>query len=213
MRVRCALVLLLGALTGCGGLVRPSELRPPPHPLLEGFGFGEGAPAPAATSERDTQPALAKARRRLIQRNLKRVLGERRLEGEPAADLALVRAAYEGLGLDSAPERASTTGGLRRRARARTSAPRTGDLAFFHEAPGVPRVGVVYARRADGVVEVVCVTRGAVRLTRVDPARPHLRRDGKEVVNTFLRARRPGDKPGSAYLAGALLGDFRTLLD
>jgi len=105
------------------------------------------------------------------------------------------------------------TSALRRASRPRRGPPRPGDLLFLHASPNGPSVCVARRRLKAGVTEAACVTRGAVRRVRFDPAHPHTRRRGRRIVNSFLRPIRPGDSGREAYLAGALLASVRTLLD
>jgi hypothetical protein len=197
MAGRILALALMTPLFGCSGLVRPDDLRPAPHPLLEAFGrpgaghlrpLGVETPATAPPARRD-----ARALRRALDR----------LEGRQDVDQAgLDRAVGAALGLGGAPA-------LRSGASVAPSDVRAGDALIFVEAPGVPRRAWVRARKARGVIEAVAITRGAVRRIVVDPAHPHARRRGDRVVNTFLRARRPDDPAGARYLAGQLLVQIR----
>jgi len=218
MNRRNGLALLLAfASGGCSTVVRPSELRPALHPLLERSSHGPPLPLRAtsygALTPTDRDGELAGQRRALVARALRRLDGARTLEGRPVADLALVRAAFGPLRLDAAPERAATVSVLRRRARRREGPPRPADLVFLYGDGGPLRVGVVRRHRPNGVLEVALVTRGAVRTIRLDPRRPHLRRHHGEIINTFVRAKRRGDPAHTAYLAGERLESVRALLD
>ncbi len=194
MFVRLLTLALVTPLVGCSSLVRPDDLRPAPHPLLEAFGrasAGHLRPL-GGTATDDTPPP--RADRRALRRALDGLEGRRDLD--PA-------------GLDRAVGRAA---GVDARADGRRIAPseaRAGDMLVFAEAPGVPRRAWVRARKARGVIEALAVTRGAVRRIVVDPAHPDARRRGGHIVNTFLRARRPDDDPGARYLAGQLLIEVR----
>jgi hypothetical protein len=211
--LRTACGLLLPILVGCGTIVRPSDLRPPLHPLLESPARPAGLDSLGtldAVDEGavggDADPDLADGRRALVLRALGR------LDGADLDDLALVRAAFADARLDGAPEGMSLAA-LRERSRPRQGAPRPADLVFFDGAGFGPRVGVVTQVLRGGVVEAAFVTRGAVRRIRLDPRRPDVRRTDGRIVNTFVRPKRRDDPPGTAYLAGQLVESVRTLLD
>ncbi len=198
-------LLLAGLVAGCGGLVQPSSLRPPGHPLLEGIAARPGLAPVRPRPLRATPTDDPLATRAAIVRALDRTLGRRDLD-----DLGLAAEAFTPLGY--AGRRASRSlGALRRASRPRRGAARPGDLLLLHSAPRAPDLCVVRARLAGGVLEAACVTRGRVRRARFDPAHPNDRRRAGRVVNTFLRPVAPGDMEG-ARLAGALLFEIRTLL-
>jgi hypothetical protein len=153
-------------------------------------------------------PADLPADRQAVVRALEAVAGQRLLDGRPATDLALVRAAYAPLGgglaqadrVDAVPEQSARL----------LEAPQPGDLLLFKPSAEVPAVCVVRRQLAQGVLEAGCVTRKAVRWVRVAPARPGVRRSGATILNTFLRPRRAEDPAGTGYLAGQLLRETRT---
>lgn len=232
------LLCFVGALltSGCGRWLVTSDLRPPPNPLLDGPApctapgpytvmaprtAPEPAPQRAATrtpratkaaadpaADPATLPSDLSNERRAVVRALEAIAGQRTLDGRPATDLALVRAAFAPLGgplatvsrLDDLPEHS---------ARLLQSA-QPGDLLFFAPDAEAPSVCVVRRRLPEGVLEAGCVARKAVRWVRVAPARPGVRRDGDIVLNTFLRPRRAEDPAGTAYLAGQRLQGART---
>jgi len=219
----CAFALLAGASsTGCAGISRPSDLRPASHPLLEGVAartrllpLSRRAPTRARSATRSATPAVApspaaRSTRATIIGRLATLEDKRRIANRPATDMGLLRAAFDGV--DGARSPGSTMARTRRTSRA-VARPRPGDLAFFDGAGGAAEVAVVRAIRRDGTVEAVAVTRGAVRAIVLQPDDPHTRRRAGRIVNTFLRARRPGDDASAVYLAGQLFIDFRTLLD
>ncbi len=211
MRAQLIGIALACLATACTGWVRPSELRPAAHPLLEGLGTGTVAPLDRVS--RAPAPARGhRAQRAHLGRRLKALKGRRTLGGLPARDLSLVRSAFGPLDLSAAPEAASGPAGLIRRSRVRRGKARVGDLLFFHAAPQVPRVCIVERRRRS-VLQAVCVTRGAVRRVFVDPLHPDARRRGGRVVNSFLRPIRKGDEARAAYTAGRLLREIRTVMD
>ncbi len=189
-------LLLLSALalaTGCVGLVRPDDLRPPPHPLLEGWmrpthgGVQRGRPGLA------NGRAIDAAARQRVRRALDAVTGrtdldEAGLASEVSAALRLT-------------DRDALTSPARAIAPARAA---PGDRVRFARAPHVPTAGWVRRRLPGGTLEVVTITRGAARRILVDPRHPDERRRGGRVVNTFLRPRSPDDAAGARYLAGQL---------
>lgn len=190
---------------GCTGLVRPSSLRPPGHPMLEGIsptGLGLAAVRPRTR----LRPAEVGPSRRAVRVGLDRALGRRDLD-----DLGLVAAAF--VDVRGVTASTNTLDRLRRASRPRRGPARPGDLLVLHAAPDTPAVCVARRRLKTGVLEAACVTRGAVRKVRFDVAHPNQRRRGRGVVNSFLRPIRPGDSGREAYLAGALLAEVRTLLD
>lgn len=232
---RTGLLLIASALLlgGCAGIVRPSDLRPASHPLLEGVAprsrllplaahtrDAEDPPAkraeagqrppdadePAAPSAE--HPDAQRARAAILAR-LDELIGQRTIAERPASDVGLLRAAV--VGIDGVRDPGATLANARRSAR-RVGRPAPGDLAFFHGAGGAAEVAIVRGARADGAIEAVAVTRGAVRPIVLDPADPHSRRRDGRIVNTFLRARRHDDEAGAVYLAAQLLVDFRTLV-
>ncbi len=205
--------LLVLLLAGCGSLVRPSELRPALHPLLEGSATARPAALPPerdeASSGTDADSELAAQRRALIQRALQALDGKRGLDG----DAALVRAAFAETRLDAAPDAFASVQTLRERSRPRRGRPRPADLVFFAGVDFGPRVGLVTRVLRGGVVEAMFIARGAVRRIRFDVRRPDERRVDGNIVNTFVRPKRRDDPPGTAYLAGQLVDSVRTLLD
>lgn len=194
MVARLLMLALLMPLVGCSGLVRPDDLRPAPHPLLEAFGRpGAGHLRPLGEAAPDTTPR-ARADARAVRRALDALDGRRDLD-----QAGLERAVAAALGVAEVADGAPVS----------PAEARVGDVLLFAAAPDVPRRAWVRARRARGVIEALAITRGAVRRIVVDPAHPHARRRGDRVVNTFLRARRPEDDAGARYLAGQLLVGIR----
>jgi hypothetical protein len=211
LRTTSPLLALL--LAGCGAIVRPSELRPALHPLLEGTssarpsGLQVAEDDPAAGTDADAD--LAGQRRALVDRALQALDGDHEVHG----DAALVRAAFADARLDCAPEAFTSVDALRARSRPRRGRPRPADLVFFAGADFGPRVGVVTRVLRGGVVEAAFIARGAVRRIRFDVRRADQRRVDGGIVNTFVRPKRKDDPPGTAYLAGQLVDSVRTLLD
>jgi hypothetical protein len=212
--------------SGCAGLSAPSTLRPALHPLLErdlrAAPLRPARPATAAptvapqVSDTDADPKLARSRRALIARAIDAQLGQRTVGGQKADDRGLVRAVFEPLRLDSAPERAGTATAAAARARPRKGSARIGDLVLFSRAGptgAAERVAIVRRVHSDGGLDAAYVTRGAVRLIRVHPEQPGIRRAGTRILNTFIRRKTRNDPPGARYLAGQMLQGVRTLLD
>ena len=227
MRPSVPVLLATALLCGCAGVVRPTDLRPASHPLLESIvprtrmlpisrteprresppPAVTETPAPAVDATRPPDDAAARRARKAALTAVEALIGARTIDEQPATDIALVRAVY-GDHLDGA----ATLAALRRGTTA-VATPRPADLVFFHGAGGAAELAVVRSVGGDGVIDAIAVTRGAVRPIVVDPAHPHARRRAGRVVNTFLRARRKGDEDGAAYLAGQLLIDARALID
>jgi hypothetical protein len=228
-----AAALLLSA---CSGLQPVDDLTPEPHPYLTPtsanrvrtstteLGYAAATviepdepyetdpdptyqPAPSWNPE----PAYNPQHRGLpVARRLKDIEGERRLYGQPVTDLALLKAAYNGIS-GIAPVTSLTT--LRSRTEPRRDGGvQPGDLLFFGGDRHVPSVAVVHRVIGRRTIEAAAVTRGAIRFIRVSPLDPHTRRRGGTVVNTFLRPKFPNDPAGTQHLAGQLLEDVRALV-
>lgn len=230
-RLLPAAALLLSA---CSGLQPVDDLTPEPHPYLTPTSANrvrvaepdaiaepyvpvdddqpvEDQPAPAYQPAWEPAPAYNQQHGGLpVARRLKDIEGERRLFGQPVNDLALLKAAYNGIS-GIAPITSLTT--LRSRTEPRrASGVRPGDLLFFGGDRHVPAVAVVHRVIGRRTIEAAAVTRGAVRFIRVSPLDPHTRRRGNVVVNTYLRPKRPNDPANTQYLAGQLLEDVRVLV-
>lgn len=135
------------------------------------------------------------------------------INGEPAADMRLVRTVFADLPVRRDPAGTDDVTEFRDVLPARTGAPKPLDLVFF-EAPGFgPRVGIVRSVADDGTAEAAFVTRAAVRTIRFRLDDPHTRRIGRRVINSFIRKKSRRDPRGTAYLAGALFESVRTLVD
>lgn len=84
-----------------------------------------------------------------------------------------------------------------------------GDLLVFDRAvAGAPAslVAVVLGRDARGVVDILYLGGGVIRVGHVDPTRPKTARDrGGRAVNTYLRHGRDQPPAGTRFLAGALV--------
>jgi hypothetical protein len=92
------------------------------------------------------------------------------------------------------------------------SAARRGDVVFFDTmgtaaAPAcADHAGIVDTVEPDGRITFLEARGGRVRRSVVDPGRPAERRDGRgQLLNTFLRPKRPDDPPGARYFAGQML--------
>jgi hypothetical protein len=129
------------------------------------------------------------------------------------ADLDLVYTAFADLDLGAVSTRPTDLDAVVEQARERRGPPRPGDLLFFDEEPGVPRVAIVVARAPRGGVEALACTRGRYRHVRVSTTLPDVRRRDGVILNTFLRPRRANDGPKPPSLAGELLVGVGTLLD
>ena len=187
----------------------PAKAEPAANTGTAKTGTAKTGTTKTGTAKTGTAKSNAAARRAALAA-LGPLVGARTLADAPATDLALVRAAFADA--PGARSHAATLGALRRDARKVSGAPRPADLLFFHGAGGAAEVAIVRSVGGDGVIDAIAVTRGAVRAIVIDSAHPDARRRGGRIVNTFLRARRPGDEAGAAYLAGQLL-DVRSLID
>lgn len=196
----------------------PSRRRSQPAPVEPAEPRREAAPStpadesppPGPTPPASESPTGAEPARAAIVQRLAELEGRARIDDRPATDMALLKAALADIPGVRVP--GASLASARRNSR-RVKRPAPGDLAFFHGAGGAAELAVVRGLRADGAIEAVAVTRGAVRPIVVHPEHPHARRRSGRLVNTFLRARRRGDEASAVYLAGQLLIDFRTLID
>ena len=104
----------------------------------------------------------------------------------------------------------------------RTDSPSPGEAVFFHNTHDrdgdaarddrFTRAGLVI-RADDGAVTFVYIHRNRARLGRLSLQQPNRRRlePGGPVINSYLRAVRPGDAPDMPTLAGQLLAGFAAL--
>jgi len=163
-------------------------------------------PEPASVYAGDGGPPA-----RSVGAKLRALEGKTRLYDRPVDDVALLKAAFEGQsGVGPIDDLVS----LRDRTVARREGGiKEGDLLFFGGDRDVPAVAVVHKRVGRGTIEAAAVTRGAIRFIRITPMYPHSRRlKSAGIANSYLRAVRPGDRKGEAYLAGQLLEDVRVLV-
>ncbi|MFN3198037.1 MAG: hypothetical protein ACE366_06435 [Bradymonadia bacterium] len=232
-----SLLVALSALlmVGCGALQRPSRLRPPPHPLLEAVPFPETGrprirprrnrpkptpPAKVVAAKPQKKPQKKPASRPPASRpqpkapaarspvKMARILaleGRREIDGAPANDSRLLKAAFD---LEARP-RVTGVG----RPLDGTEPPKPGDVVLFAGEGYGPRAGVVVKVGRDGLLEALLVTRGAVRRVVADQSRPHTRRVGDRIRNSFIRPLRRGERHDNRVLAGQLLAGFRRLGD
>jgi hypothetical protein len=91
---------------------------------------------------------------------------------------------------------------------------RPGDVVFFDtdavdERPScdsTDHAGFVDRVTPEGRIAFVEARGGSVRTSFVDPKHPNLRRDAHgHIANSFLRAKRVEDRPGTRYFAGQML--------
>ena len=97
------------------------------------------------------------------------------------------------------------------RAHAHTSralpAPRKGDLVIFDDG----KTGVVIDKKGE-LVRFLYVKAGAVREGVLSMERPDRRRDAQgRLLNSYVRARREDDPPGTRYLAGECVAAFEAV--
>ncbi len=229
-----ALLLLTLAMAGCGA--RPAGLPALAYrsPLLEhrwvpaaaaaGSGGSAGAPVGGGAARRsaaDSPHTAATLRERVVAQG-------QRLVGQGSKDADFIWRAYAEAGV---PLRSQGGGrdaaALHRVARARGAhlrgpkTPLPGDLAFFRLSASnrrqprqqpVDHVALVERLDPDGTVHLLHQRHGKVQRMVAQPGRPHLRRQGAKVVNTYLVPARKDDGPNSPHLAGEVLAGFATLL-
>jgi hypothetical protein len=91
---------------------------------------------------------------------------------------------------------------------------RPGDVVFFdtdgaEEPPtcdSTDHAGIVDRVTREGRITFIEARGGAVRTSFLDPRHPTLRRDATgHIANSFLRAKRIEDRPGTRYFAGEML--------
>jgi hypothetical protein len=204
-----------------GGPVSPGVDGAEGGRMERGSRWGEpcGPPAPEGAEERPASreenvepPQLAAARARLVA-TARRHLG-RPFRGDCSG---FVLQTFRATGVRVSPQgtTSSMSEALFNASRA-VDVPRPGDLAFFHDTYDRNR-----NHRADdpfthvGLVEtvdwpaVVVIHRSGTRIERL---RIDLSRPSDERANDPVRVRRPGDAPGTRYLAGELLTAFGALL-
>ena len=83
-----------------------------------------------------------------------------------------------------------------------------GDIAFFHRVGDVPSHAVISRRDTNGSFRAITITGKKIREIRIHLNRPSQRRLKNQVINSFLRVKRVGDKT-NGYLAGELLREIR----
>src|SRR5690348_15550051 len=87
------------------------------------------------------------------------------------------------------------------------SAPRKGDLVVFDDG----KTGVVIDKDGERV-RFLYVKAGAVREGVLSTERPDRRRDGRgRLLNSYVRARKEDDPPGTRYLAGECVAAFEAV--
>ncbi|MCH2137387.1 MAG: hypothetical protein MK101_12575, partial [Phycisphaerales bacterium] len=223
LKTRPPLLVTLSALlmAGCGALQRPSRLRPPPHPLLEAVPFPEtgrprlqprrnhpkpSLPAKVVAARPEKRPTstgptpqskIPAARPPVKMARILALEGRREIDGAPANDRRLLKAAFD---LQATP-RVTGVG----RPLDSAEPPKPGDVVLFAGEGYGPRAGVVVQVGRDGLLEALLVTRGAVRRVVADRRRPHTRRVGARIRNSFIRPLRRGERHDNRVLAGQLL--------
>ncbi len=85
---------------------------------------------------------------------------------------------------------------------------RPGDVLFFDMGDGSGcggHTGLVDLVDNNGRLMFREWRDGSARRSYVHPGQPHTRRDGAQIMNTFLRVKLPDDPPSTRYFAGELL--------
>ena len=85
---------------------------------------------------------------------------------------------------------------------------RAGDVLFFDMGEGSGcggHTGLVDMVDSGGRLVFREWRDGSARRSYVDPGQPHTRRDGAQIMNTFMRIKLPDDPPSARYFAGELL--------
>jgi hypothetical protein len=88
----------------------------------------------------------------------------------------------------------------------KASQARPGDVLFFDMGTGCGgHTGLVDLVDSSGRIIFREWRDGSARRSYVHPGQPQIRREGDQILNTFLRVKRPDDPPASRYFAGELL--------
>jgi hypothetical protein len=90
----------------------------------------------------------------------------------------------------------------------RASQARAGDVLFFDMGDGSGcggHTGLVDLVDDNGRLVFREWRDGSARRSYVHPGQPRIRRDGTQILNTFLRVKLPDDPPSTRYFAGELL--------
>jgi hypothetical protein len=90
----------------------------------------------------------------------------------------------------------------------RTNEARAGDVLFFDMGDGAGcggHTGLVDLVDSNGRLVFREWREGSARRSYVHPGQPRTRRDGAQILNTFLRVKLPEDPPSTHYFAGELL--------
>ncbi|HJX52033.1 MAG TPA: hypothetical protein VJ801_04640 [Polyangia bacterium] len=85
---------------------------------------------------------------------------------------------------------------------------RPGDVLFFDMGDGSgcgAHTGLVDLVDSGGRLMFREWRDGSARRSYVHPGQPHTRRDGAQIMNTFMRIKLPDDPPSARYFAGELL--------
>jgi hypothetical protein len=83
---------------------------------------------------------------------------------------------------------------------------RPGDVLFFDLGTGCgSHVGLVDLVDGSGRIIFREWRDGSARRSYVHPGQPQIRREGDQILNTFLRVKHPDDPPNTRYFAGELL--------
>ena len=191
--------------SGCGGVQWASLRAPAPHPLLDSQGWrSQASSAHPPMAQRRGNPSQFFG---VVQRNingLKHTRYRRQTE-----ELNLLRAVFRGTAVHTVLKRIRSIDELRGEGKRITRATRVGDILFFDRNEKSPRVAVVLGRSANGTITAVAVHLGRARKIKVHPVFRGVRRRKGRILNTIIRAVRPGDKRGKRYLAGDALQETR----
>jgi hypothetical protein len=155
----------------------------------------------ASAKQRRRRPAGSadNARRAATVRRARKLVGKVISGKQAAAARRLLRRA---LGHDSGPID-------RLCARARRRTPQPADVVCF-QIERDEHVGVVTAASRSSMT-FVYLSGERVRRGVLDLRWPHRRRRGNRIVNSYVRSKKPTDRPGTPYLASELLNGYVTV--
>ena len=88
---------------------------------------------------------------------------------------------------------------------------KTADLIYFDRLPRAPLVAVVLMIEKQGLIKAIAPVNGRIRLLRLSPQMPHIRRKDGRIYNSFIRSKTETDKD-RRYLGGSLIREYRTAI-
>ena len=206
----CIQVLFVVVITGCGALERPTLSRPPSHPLLNVASWlSPDSNRNSGQLRIGPHIKLPDTRHdaRQFQRNLNGLNPAQYRSNSHVFNL--VRATYRGTTISATMNAVRNVAELKAKGQRTDARVKPGDIIFFRRAAKVPILAIVKRRTSDGGVLAVGPVRNRLREIKIDLRHRSTRRSGLRVLNSFIRAKRPGDPPRTAYLAGQLITQIR----